>query len=1345
MYIIGTDVDKNFSLEITPPNDIAGTSEYGEKYKITLTAPKKTETETVFSVHLYASNSQSIPHSFHKDNYWEGLIPTWKFYDETKKLIEDVKIPIAFTSAVTASGSAEFYFVDDMPSKTDAPIYIWATLNLDETTYVNERIGDEDDPKKYEPPSYANSRLISVCTTEVNPLRPTRMSFKKNAYDSITTGTYWSNQVVPLIATINSDHYNEFRPASGQINPYYIGPSTGDVTSEILYNFPNSETAVYTLSGNFGLPYEETIDWPINNDLIARYEYLTKNHWSEISGYVPEETVMSASGDPQMPNAPIPPPPIIEKLDWPGFNDLQNQYPDIQLLDYYVKDCNGDCEESQEPTWYLLYLNDYVALKSQHPDFTYIPYALRVISTVPVGKDGELLYTSAPITAPDGTSNPIFRLIDPTDGLNYMTGGYAVGQFIAPETFGMDATGTLAASARIDHTEGYESQFHLTKYWVVEDGKTARCIDDRSRIADDDKEIEEFIRKNIVRPANANVDITKDAEIVKTREDRRYTVIGGGVGISCSVQDPLYNSWICDADTGFLYKVDSSGEIKIKINLYDAIGSDDQYDSYKNSLPTPFSDASATSANNAGISPTDMVLTSDNKLFVAAFDSMFVMKFDGLDGTFEGAFGFPNYENPSGGPDGSWRPVNIDANEYDELAVLFNTSYNSASAFEYPPASATISMPNTTKIVFFDKDDLGIGSLSVSEDDMIDFSTIDEEYLPSGTDRHVDTTQMIFRSTESTDYVFVAGTIVVYDSDHANPDPIYERVFVVRYERPRDDEHKWKTATRKLLYTYQRKYDYYEDLFTIIESEPEEEHSPSNFHLDVDNLFIDSSGNLWFSLNRDYTQYNGKVKSDLIVVRNAMTDDPSDGAYIPIHGTDWITGISEASNGDLLLVDNENKRISRYEIKTVDTDPVETIPNLAKTATILVHSKSYIPLSPNESEIETMGDVFAKGDWTGADWKNKYNGTSPVDIVTLDTENQIKINAYERLYLRKRNEHYDVAEHAKIPVLNTPFVEENPVFFKAVGATLGTDEHKVYSVGKKLFEGLANQVQNIHDIDECHIDSIYDISAKEDMPMDKFILSYPEELRRMADLLSIQRKKLWGDRCHCNQNYFKTKSKDSKKYCPFCKHTHTSNLGDPIQPLEVSFDDLMLPENGSAYLVESKFNRGTYTRITISNSSKTDAENVLDKIYNDEFLTEEEKEMMQNGKTDENIILYTSVLNIAEEILAIHHISSDQETIPGAVSDQMRNAQLLAIHTWFFVPDHWFNYCFWKFVPTECDNSNVSVIDWDTEYTTMEEDGEDHEELVKNWSKDDGMMVKLINYILHNGTLFHKNQEYVYD
>lgn len=1333
MYVIGTNVDKHFSLEITPPNKIAGTSEYGGLYEIKLTAPKKTETKTVFSVHLYASNSQSIPHSFHKDNYWEGLIPTWKFYDENKNMIEDLKISIDFGSGDesddAAYGSAKFYFVDDMPSKTDTPIYIWATLNLDETTYIKERIGDENNPKKYEPPSHANSRLISVCATDINPLRPTKMTFKRNAYDSITNGTYWSNQVVPLVATINSDHYLDFRP-SGDIDPVYHGPGMGDVTSEILYNFPNSKTAIYTLSGNFGIPYEESMHWPTNSDLVEKYKYLVKNHWDLISGYVPPETVMSASGDPDIPNQPIPPPPIIEILDWPNFNTLEEKYPDIPLLDYYVKDCNGDCEENQEPTWYTLSINDYSALHSEHPEFDYIPYALRVISTVSETKDNELSYTSSPITAPDGTSNPIFRLIDPTDGLNYMTGGYAIGQFIAPDTFGLDAVGTLAASAKINFTKEYESQFHLMKYWVIEDGKTARCIDARSRITDDEKEIEEFIRKNIVHPANSNIDISEDSKIVVTKEDAEYTVVGNCIGISCSVQDPLYNSWICDSDTGYLYKINSAGKIEIKKNLYDVIGDHEQYELFKESLPPPPSSPSA-ETNNAGVSPTDMVLTSDNKLFVVAFDSMFVMKFNGLDGEFEGAFGFPNYEYPSGGPDGSWRPVGIDANEYDDLAVLFNTSYNSDSEFN--------NMSNNTKIVFFKKDDLGVGELTTHESDMIDFSTIDDDFLPSGTDRHMDTTQMIFRSTENTDYVFVAGTIVVQEEN-----PIYERCFVVRYERPRDDEHSWKTAERKLLYTYQRKYDYYDDLFDIIETPPTEEHSPKDFHVDIDNLFINSSGDLWFSLNRDYTQLNGTVKSDLIVVRNAMKENPSDGAYIPVYGVNWITGISEASNGDLLIVDNKTKQISRYEIKTVNTDPIETVPNLSQTAVILMRSPSIIPISPDEETTSTIGNVFAKGDWTGANWRNKYNGGSPIEITTFESENQIKINAYEKLYLRKRNEHYDVAEHAKIPVLNTPFVEENPIFFDAVGVTLGTDKHKVYSVGKKLFEGLANQVQNIHDIDECHIDSIYDISTKEDMPMDKFILSYPEELRRMADLLSIQRKKLWGDRCHCNQNYFKTKSKDSKKYCPYCKHSHTSNLGDPIQPLEVSFDDLMLPENGSAYLVEPKFNRGTYTRITISNSSKTDAENVLDKIYNDEFLTEEEKEMMQNGKTDENIILYTSVLNIAEEILAIHHISPDQ-TIPDPIKDQMENAQLLAIHTWFFVPDHWFNYCFWKFVPTECDNSNVSVIDWDTEYTTMKERGENHKELTENWSKDSGMMVKLINYILHNGTLFHRDQEYVYD
>ena len=103
---------------------------------------------------------------------------------------------------------------------------------------------------------------------------------------------------------------------------------------------------------------------------------------------------------------------------------------------------------------------------------------------------------------------------------------------------------------------------------------------------------------------------------------------------------------------------------------------------------------------------------------------------------------------------------------------------------------------------------------------------------------------------------------------------------------------------------------------------------------------------------------------------------------------------------------------------------------------------------------------------------------------------------------------------------------------------------------------------------------------------------------------------------------------------------------------------------------------------------------------------------------------------------------------PEDLDNRIRIAQILAIHTQFFVPDHWFNYCFWYFINKKCETLNTSVINWDSKYTTLPEYDK---KLQDEWYKDQyndntiGTMEKLLNYILHNGTLFHENEIYVDD
>ena len=550
-YIIGEKVDKDFSLKIKTPINLAGTSELCRKddlYEIELTAPCKNGTDPqTFVVHLYASNSKSNPYLFQRDNYWVNLIPTWKFYDESgENIITDIPIKAEYRKEITEKehlvGKAKFHYVDDMPSPLSAPIYIWATLDTEkiisdqDNIYQEEPYESDDEPiddefsivfpgttkkneiisyndQSYTPPSYSNSKIIAVATTVINPIPPTKLSITRNSVDPIwmlrnTDGataeaSYWSNQVIPFIATVNSDHYATFREEDEIV----------EYKSDIVYNYPNVPDVVSELSGDIYLKYENIKSEDFAS-LVEKYMYFVENKWNFVSKYLPPPEVLKTSGY-------IPPKNILEIMDYPTYDDLKHEYPDINLDDYFENKCNK-CKEPGKPDENILYLDEYVRLISEHRIFTYIPYALRIIDTLSIGPDDETNYVYSSISALSATGDsdyPKFKLIDTTSGYNYKTGGYAFGKVLCPELYGNDYVGNIDASAYIDTSQYPNCEFHIFKYWTISDGKFIYAADDRNITTEDDSDINQYIQNEIIHHAAPD---TKIDDILTKTEDSEY-------------------------------------------------------------------------------------------------------------------------------------------------------------------------------------------------------------------------------------------------------------------------------------------------------------------------------------------------------------------------------------------------------------------------------------------------------------------------------------------------------------------------------------------------------------------------------------------------------------------------------------------------------------------------------------------------------------------------------------------------------------------------------------------------------------------------------------------------------
>lgn len=91
------------------------------------------------------------------------------------------------------------------------------------------------------------------------------------------------------------------------------------------------------------------------------------------------------------------------------------------------------------------------------------------------------------------------------------------------------------------------------------------------------------------------------------------------------------------------------------------------------------------------------------------------------------------------------------------------------------------------------------------------------------------------------------------------------------------------------------------------------------------------------------------------------------------------------------------------------------------------------------------------------------------------------------------------------------------------------------SLGTKIFSKIANFEDNISNVDRSNIDALYSTSEKLNFPIEDFGLTYPNELKRIMDIISIPYKELFGER-NCWNRYFNENI--------HCGDEEFTNLGD---------------------------------------------------------------------------------------------------------------------------------------------------------------------------------------------------------
>lgn len=164
----------------------------------------------------------------------------------------------------------------------------------------------------------------------------------------------------------------------------------------------------------------------------------------------------------------------------------------------------------------------------------------------------------------------------------------------------------------------------------------------------------------------------------------------------------------------------------------------------------------------------------------------------------------------------------------------------------------------------------------------------------------------------------------------------------------------------------------------------------------------------------------------------------------------------------------------------------------------------------------------------------------------------------------KKNEDFNAEQTLKDLRFQETLLDKEVLFGDFLGGVLGDDTSTHEGLGRKIYEKIANFVQNTQDIDKCEIDHLDSLGMMMDYNSDgEEIYIYPETIKRIINTISIDKPKLFGttNKFRENLDIRGRTSKDvwgkniGSEINPF---TYTVSAATPIVALEKFSNDYTL-------------------------------------------------------------------------------------------------------------------------------------------------------------------------------------------
>lgn len=246
--------------------------------------------------------------------------------------------------------------------------------------------------------------------------------------------------------------------------------------------------------------------------------------------------------------------------------------------------------------------------------------------------------------------------------------------------------------------------------------------------------------------------------------------------------------------------------------------------------------------------------------------------------------------------------------------------------------------------------------------------------------------------------------------------------------------------------------------------------------------------------------------------------------YIPLSasGVDYSVSLIQGINNSIsiALINENNEIIPGY---TTPLSSIQIQPAVY-TDVISPYIKGKIILSNIPSNSSTNLKIFATGKLTntGIAYTDNFNYFYNQLVSGVSAPFTV-YNSSNYGGVAKINENFD-SQSAYQSLATQPVIAESPILINDVMGQIGGDlTAPVDTLGKRIFEKIANYVPNLADVDTCNIEALFSYTDLYGIESIKYVRgiplqNYPPAIIRLIDLFSIKRNYLFGTRNNWIEN-----------------------------------------------------------------------------------------------------------------------------------------------------------------------------------------------------------------------------------